>query len=130
METNTILDHKRVRKTHNSFGFIPHRFLRDGFLSALEKDEAYLYLFYILAANQFGVSFYGDRRICEILGFSISELMDIRNHLICKNLICCQDRLCQVLELPPHPGENKAVVHKLQTMFYSALKGQLKEKRP
>lgn len=103
MDTEKILDNTRIRKTHNGFGFIPHRFLRDGFLSSLRESEVYLYVFYVLAANRFGISFYSDRRICDILSFSIQKLRNTRDNLIQKDLICCQDPFCQVLELPYRP---------------------------
>jgi hypothetical protein len=103
MVPKKILDRERIRQTHNGFGFIPHQFLRDGFLSALEKGEAFLYLFYILAADRYGISFYSDRRICELLSFSPRELRQIRDHLIHKDLICCETPVCQVLELPTRP---------------------------
>jgi len=98
-----ILDPARIRQTHNGFGFIPHRFLRDGFLSSLDRTEAQLYLFYVLAANRHGSSFYSDRRICDILNLSCEQLRTGRDGLIHKDLICCEERLCQVLELPPQP---------------------------
>jgi len=103
MVPEKILDHGRIRQTHNGFGFIPHQFLRDGFLSALERAEAFLYLFYVLAADRYGISFYSDRRICELLSFSPRELRQIRDHLIQKDLICCETPICQVLELPQQP---------------------------
>jgi len=103
MIVKKILDHHRIRRTHNRFGFIPHRFLRDGFLSSLEREETVLYLFYVLAADRFGISYYGDRRICKVLGFSTEELCRVRDGLTCKNLICRDDPLCQLLELPNEP---------------------------
>ncbi len=103
MNGEKIIDHQRIRQTHRSFGFVPHRFLRDGFLSTLKKPEALLYLFYILAADRFGVSFYSDPGICKILNVSTYELRTTRDALIHKDLICTRDRVCQVLELPSHP---------------------------
>ncbi|MCK5609924.1 hypothetical protein KAR91_49080 [Candidatus Pacearchaeota archaeon] len=103
MTVKKILDHHRIRSTHNRFGFVPHRFLRDGFLSSLERDEALLYLFYVLAADRFGLSYYGDRRICKDIGFSAAELCRVRDGLTYKNLICRDDPLCQLLELPDKP---------------------------
>ncbi len=105
MTGEKIIDHQRIRQTHHSFGFVPHRFLRDGFLSNLEKPEALLYLFYVLAADRFGVSFYSDPGICKILSVSTRELRAARDGLIYKDLICTIDKVCQVLELPPHPVE-------------------------
>lgn len=98
-----ILDPTRIRQTHDGFGFIPHRFLRDGFLTSLDRIEAQLYLFYVLTANRYGISYYGDRRICDLLNLSGKQLRNTRDSLIHKDLICCEERLCQVLELPCRP---------------------------
>ncbi len=103
MSMEKILERTRIRQTHNSFGFIPHRFLRDGFLSSLNSTEAYCYLFYVLAADRYGVSYYSDRRVCDLLGFSGAEYRDIRDSLIHKDLICFESPVCQVLELPSQP---------------------------
>lgn len=103
MRMEKILDSTRIRQTHNSFGFIPHRFLRDGFLSSLTGTEAYCYLFYVLAADRYGISYYSDRRLCDLLGFSGAELRHARDGLIHRDLICFEIPVCQVLELPTHP---------------------------
>ncbi len=103
MNTGKILDRTRIRQTHNGFGFVPHRFLKDGFLSSLENDEAYLYLFYILAADRYGISFYSDRRMCDLLGLAQVQLRYSRDGLIQKDLICYEEPVCQVLELPDQP---------------------------
>ncbi len=103
MNKGKILDRGRIRQTHNRFGFIPHRFLRDGFLSSLNPSEAQLYLFYILAADRYGVSFYSDRRLRDLLDFSGRQLRLARAGLIDKDLICFDPPVCQVLELPVQP---------------------------
>lgn len=99
-----ILDTTRIRQTHNGFGFIPHRFLRDGFLSSPDRVETQLYLFYVLAADRYGISFYGERRIGDRLNLSPDQLKNARNGLLDKDLICCEENICQVLELPLNPA--------------------------
>jgi hypothetical protein len=103
MPHTKIVDPTRIRQTHNGFGFIPHRFLKDGFLSSLDPTEAHLYLFYSLAANRYGISFYSDRRMCDLLNLSCKHLRIARDGLIHKDLICCEEQLCQLLELPLQP---------------------------
>ncbi len=103
MPLTKILDPTRIRQTHNGFGFIPHRFVKDGFLSSLDRIEVQLYLFYVLAANRYGISFYSDRRMCDLLNVSCKQLGVVRDGLIHKDLICCEEQLCQVLELPLQP---------------------------
>ena len=49
MITKKVLDPNRVRRIDGGFSFIPHRFLTDGFLSALTQKEILLYVFLILA---------------------------------------------------------------------------------
>lgn len=85
------------------FGFIPHRFLRDGFLSSLERDELALYLFLVLVANRHGVSFYGYDAICELLHMPAECYIEARNRLIDKDLIAFDGTRFQVLSLPDQP---------------------------
>jgi len=95
-----VLAPERVRSPGKSFGFIPHRFLTDGFLQALNRQELALYLFLVLASDRYGLSFYGDRTICAILGFKKDEYILARSCLIHKDLITHDGTLFQVLSLP------------------------------
>jgi len=95
-----ILVPERVRTAGNSFGFIPHRFLTDGFLQSLTLHELALYVFLVLAGDRNGLSFYGDKSICNILGFKSGDYIFARSNLIHKNLITYDGTLFQVLSLP------------------------------
>jgi len=86
-----------------SFAFIPHRFLRDGFLASLTADERSLYLFLVLAADRRGVSFYSYDRICTCLEMILEQYLDARNALIDKDLIAFDGTRFQVLFLPMSP---------------------------
>ncbi len=103
MASNMIPNPRRIRNISESFGFIQHRFLRDGFLSSLEKNETVLYFFWVLAADRHGISYYGDVRIRKILGLSKDELQTARADLIQKDLVAWEKPWVQVLELPIHP---------------------------
>ncbi|NQU64321.1 MAG: hypothetical protein HQ517_08585 [SAR324 cluster bacterium] len=103
MVTNMIPNPRRIRNISESFGFIQHRFLRDGFLSILEKNEVVLYFFWVLAADRHGISYYGDVRICKLLGLSKDELQTARTGLIQKDLVGWEKPWVQVLELPVQP---------------------------
>ena len=95
---------ERVRQiAGQGFGFIPHRFLRGGFLSSLERDELALYVFLVLAANRHGVSFYGYDAICELLNMPAECYIEARNRLIDKDLIAFDGTRFQVLSLPDQP---------------------------
>ena len=98
-----VLVPERVRSTGKSFCFIPHRFLTDGFLQSLTRHELALYLFLVLASDKNGLSFYGDKSICSILGFREEDYLFARSCLIHKNLIGYDGTLYQVLSLPETP---------------------------
>ena len=63
---------ERVRRIDGqSFAFLLHRFLCDGFLQALSRDQLALYLFLVLAGNREGVSFYRYDAICSTLALPV-----------------------------------------------------------
>jgi hypothetical protein len=98
-----IINPQRVRRIDGGFSFIPHRFLTEGFLASLGQKELLLYLFLILAADRYGLSFYSYDRICSLLHLSVDEYIASRDSLIEKDLIAFDGTLFQVLELPPKP---------------------------
>ena len=95
-----ILAPERIRQIEGSFGFIPHRFLTDGFLAALSQHELLLYLFLIMAADRYGLSFYSCKSICSLLGLTVDQYLKARDDLIRKDLIAFDGRIFQVLSLP------------------------------
>jgi hypothetical protein len=97
---------QRVRRIgDDSFAFVPHRFLREGFLASLDPDERGLYLFLVLAADRNGLSFYAYDRICAALDLTVDQYVAARNGLIDKDLLAFDGRRFQVLDLPPAPKE-------------------------
>jgi len=95
-----ILAPERIRQIEGSFSFIPHRFLSDGFLAALSQHELLLYLFLILAADRYGLSFYSCNSICSLLELSVDQYLKARDSLIGKDLIAFDGTIFQVLSLP------------------------------
>jgi len=95
-----ILAPERIRQIEGSFSFIPHRFLTDGFLAALSKHELLLYLFLILAADRYGLSFYNCNSICSLLGLTVDQYLKAKDGLIGKDLIAFDGTIFQVLSLP------------------------------
>jgi hypothetical protein len=94
----------RVRQiAGEGFGFLPHRFLKDGFLSALHADALALYVFLVLAANRYGVSFHRYDAICSVLGLHLERYLQARNALIDGDLIAFDGTRFQVLSLPERP---------------------------
>lgn len=94
----------------DSFAFVPHRFLRDGFFAALNAEERSLYFFLLLAADRFGVSFYHYETICSVLGLPLESYIGARDALIRKDLIAFDGTRFQVLSLPERPVHDTAEV--------------------
>jgi len=94
----------RVRSIgDDSFAFLPHRFLRQGFFAALDHDQLLLYLFLVLAADRQGISFYHYDSICSALGRPLETYLHARNRLIDNDLIAFDGSRFQVLSLPDRP---------------------------
>jgi len=100
MMEKIILCPDRVRKIAGTFGFIEHRFLKEGFFSSLTHHELLLYLFPVLVADRDGLSFYGYDKICTLLRITVDEFILARDLLIYKDLIAFDGRTFQVLSLP------------------------------
>jgi len=108
----------RVRKITGSFGFIEHRFLKDGFFYSLTHHELLLYLFLVLAADRDGLSFYGYDRICTFLKLTLDEYIQARDGLMAKDLLAFDGRTFQLLSLPaerpkPTPEKDPAKIRQL-----------------
>lgn len=98
-----ILNPDRIRRIDGGFSFIPHRFLSEGFLSALQQKEILLYLFLVLASDRYGISFYSYDTVCNLLQMDLDQYTNARNGLIDKDLIAFDGTIFQVLDLPARP---------------------------
>lgn len=94
---------ERVRRIDGTFAFIPHRFLRDGFLASLLPNELRLYVVLVLAGDRNGVSFYHYDSLCALLEIPVEVYLDARNGLIDKDLVAYDGTRFQVLSLPARP---------------------------
>ena len=109
---------ERVRSiAGQSFAFIPHRFLRQGFVASLRPDELRLYLLLVLAADRNGVSFYHYDSICSLLEIPLETYLRARNALIAKDLIAFDGTRFQVLSLPDRPHFDPAQPMTTDTQF-------------
>jgi len=112
-----VLNPNRLRRIDGGFSFIPHRFLTDGFVSALNRKELLLYFFLVLVSDRHGLSFYSYDAICSLLELSLDEYIEARDGLIGKDLIAFDGALFQVLALPSKPlarGAPQGVRHSAQ----------------
>jgi len=101
-----VLVADRIRRIDGGFSFIPHRFLTDGFLKALSQQELLLYIFLVMAADRYGLSFYSYDRICSFLRMTLEQYTVARDGLIEKDLIAFDGTLYQVLSLPASPAQS------------------------
>jgi hypothetical protein len=95
-----LLCPQRVRKITPTFAFIEHRFLQKGYWSRLSHHELLLYLFLVLVADRWGMSYYSYDRIVSLLKVSVDEYIAARDRLIEADLIAFNGQLFQVLSLP------------------------------
>ena len=120
-----LLDARRIRRIDGGFSFIPHRFLTDGFLSALNPHQLLLYFFLVLAGDRYGLSFYSYDSICSLLQMSMDQYLQARDALIEKDLIVFDGSLFQVLELPRHPSpqEERGLRKPICRLIQQTIKG-------
>ena len=106
---------KRLRNIRTcTFGWIDHRFLKDGFLKRLSGEALRLYLFLVLVANKAGLSWYCYDRICTMLDMEVDVYVKARNELLSASVIAYDNDVFQVLSLNPTvpPIENQPDVHR------------------
>ena len=92
----------RIRTLERPFGWIPFRILTSGLLPELSSPTQLLYFFLCLVADEQGMSYYGARRLTDLLGLSESDLAGARSELVKRDLLAFDGRLYQLLSLPPH----------------------------
>lgn len=100
MPIKRLIDARRRRKSPpRGFGWIDHRFLRNGYLGRCSAESLALYVLLVCASDVQGLSFYSDSRIAEILGLELAVLRSSRQELIRLGLIAYQKPLYQLLNL-------------------------------
>ena len=77
----------RVRRIEGSFAWIDHRLLRHGFVEVMTHQDQALYLFFALAGDRDGVSFYRQEKICHTLALDFDAFRVARDRLIDLKLI-------------------------------------------
>jgi len=100
-----ILKPDRIRRRHGSFGWIEHRFVREGYLEGLRDPEPLLYFFLSIVADQRGISFYSLDRIRQLLGIPHAHtLQGAIDELANRDLLAFSSGIFQVLDLPDSAG--------------------------
>lgn len=98
---------ERVRDMPKSFSWIDRRIITENFLHYLTKDETILYFFLVTVSDGNGMSFYGIRKTCRILGVSETDFHTALSGLKKKDLILFRFPFFQVLSLPERPVMNR-----------------------
>jgi len=98
----------RLRRMEPPFAWIPFAFLRDGYLAAISGPATLLYLFLCLVADAYGVSFYGHKRLEELLDLTEHTLEEARRELCQRDLLAFNGRTYQVLSLPGETRQQTA----------------------
>jgi hypothetical protein len=112
IQRTPIVPHRVRAIGGQSFAFLPHRFLREGFFASLAPDQQRLYLLLVLAADRNGLSFYHYDSICSLLELPLETYLRARNALIDKDLIAFDGTRFQILSLPDTPRfDNPAPLH-------------------
>jgi len=78
---------QKIRKIENSFAWIDHRLVRNGYLQVMTHDDMVLYLFLVLASDRNGVSFYRKEKICDAVSLDFSQFEIAKDRLINMKLI-------------------------------------------
>lgn len=94
---------ERVRHLERPFSWIPFRILSSGLLGELSPAAKLLYFFLCLVSDRMGLSFYGEKRLSELIALSPSRLAQARAELAERDLLAFDGRVYQLLSLPTSP---------------------------
>ena len=92
---------ERQRTVPRNFSWLDHRLVREGYLQQLNCESSVLYLFLLTVADRDGLSWYSDRRICDLT--PLREVHSCRGVLVAADLIAFKEGVYQILSLPAKP---------------------------
>jgi hypothetical protein len=96
---------QRIRKVPRQFSWIDQRLVRERYIDRCSHRSAALYLFLVTVADAQGMSYYGDRSVCQRLAMDRERLEKARQELVRLDLIAWQRPLYQVLALGNVPRQ-------------------------
>lgn len=94
-----ILCAQRLRRTPESFSWVDHRLVRDGYLQRASAPAWALYLVLVSVGDEHGLSYYSERSLARLLSLSEPEIVAARRTLVAAGLIAFEAPLYQVLAL-------------------------------
>jgi len=96
----------KLRRPPSRFSWVDQRLVRERYIDHLSHPACTLYLFLVTVGDARGLSYYGDRSLCQRLSMKKTDLHQARNQLIQLGLLAYQPPLYQVLALEtPRPRE-------------------------
>ena len=108
----SIIAANRKRKISGSFGWMEHRFIREGYIKVLTKQEILLYFFLALVSDKNGISFYGADRAMSLLKLEEAAFFGALSGLEQKDFICRQGNKVQLLSLPEYETQAPVITQK------------------
>ncbi len=97
----------RVRRIRDGFSWMDRRFVREGWMERLSREEILLYLFLVAVADKQGLSYWGDPRVAAMLKLPRGEVERARDGLVRQGLVAYERPLYQVLDLTPLPTASR-----------------------
>jgi hypothetical protein len=117
---------QKIRSIRNSFAWIDHRLVRNGFIETMTHQDMALYLFLVLAADKNGVSFYRKEKICQAVSLDYSQFEIAKDRLINMKLIAFEsysvlspNGYYQILRIENNaPDYSKQLIEKLTEKLF------------
>ncbi len=95
-----VLFADRLRTLPKGFGWVDHQFVRAGHVRQCQPIGLALYLVLITVSDEFGLSYYSDPRLAELMSCPIPTVPAARERLCQLGLIAYRPPIYQVLSLP------------------------------
>ncbi len=99
----TLLCPERRRRIPTQFSWLDQRLAHRKLFARASPQAWLLYLFLVTVADAQGLSYYGERTLCQRLGLDATQLAGARTQLLALELIAYRAPLYQVLSLEPVP---------------------------
>jgi hypothetical protein len=97
------VDPARIRRIPRQFGAIDRNLIYRNYVGRLGLAELALYALLVCVSDTQGLSYYSDRRVCELLPLEPELLARARYALVHLGLILYQPPIYQLLDLPEGP---------------------------
>jgi hypothetical protein len=105
IEKRILVPARLRRPPASGWSWVDRRFVREH-TDGLSREAMLLYFFLAAVADQNGLSFYRDSTLTVLLGMTGQAVIQARGELLAHDLIAHEERLTQVLSLPP-PGRRR-----------------------